>query len=69
MPEPQDPAKRTPLSVEELVRFLVLVTRVRQSLTSAERRELAALVRRLLAAPPAPLPEEFRHLVRRPPEE
>jgi hypothetical protein len=50
-------------------RFLVLATRVRQSLTSEERHELADLARRLLAAVPARLPKGYQHLVRRPPEE
>ncbi len=70
MPEPQDPPPgRSPLSREEVARFLVLATRVRKSLTSGERRELAELARRLLANAPARLPEGYRRLVRRPPEE
>ena len=50
---PDRPAGSPLLTKEEFQRFVDLATRPRADLTSAERRELAALVRRLLASPDA----------------
>jgi hypothetical protein len=47
-------SKRTVLSLPEFFRFMNLALRPRDFLTSEERRELASLVRRLLARKPTP---------------